>query len=74
MEIDIKNIRTKFEFFAEYDCKVHVRKKDGTFLNGFIIKWIKDDVYLMKEDKLGNIYLFLADIKTIDQHRGSVKS
>ena len=66
----VETLRTKFDFFIDYQVKVHIKKKDKTFLNGFILKWIKNDVYLIREDKFGEMPIFLHDVYDIEQHRG----
>lgn len=48
--------------------KVHIEYYDKTFLNGFITSKLKDNVWLMDEDKLGKIYVFTKDIMILQQY------
>lgn len=59
----------KVEFYMEDKIKVHVDLHDGTFLNGFIIKKLKTNVYWLEERKLGQVFLFLSDIKKIREFK-----
>jgi len=58
----------KIEFFLDNKIKIHIDLRDGTFLNGYLIKKIKDDVYWLNEDKLGEIFLFVKDIFRLQQN------
>lgn len=62
-----QRIKEKVDFFMNEKIKVHVELIDRTFLNGFISKKIKENVYWFLDDKLGEIYLFLKDIYDIDK-------
>ena len=57
------------EFFLKNQVKVHVDLLDGTFLNGIIVSQIEENIYLLDEVKLGKIYLFVNQIKNIEQYR-----
>ncbi len=66
---DYEMIREKVEFYMDNEVKVHVDLTDGTFLNGLIIKKLKDNVYWLEERKLGQVFLFLKDIDKINEFR-----
>ena len=66
---DIETIREKVDFFLNSNIKVHIDLTDGTFLNGIIIKKTKEDVYWLEERKLGRVFLFVREIKTIQEYR-----
>jgi len=60
-------MKDKVEFFMEEKCKVHVELLDRTFLNGFIEKELRENVYWFIDDKFKGIYLFLKDIYDVDK-------
>jgi len=64
-----KRILDKINFFLSENIKVHVEKKDKLFLNGYFIRCIKEGVWKFKDDKLGELHLFLSDIYDIDEFR-----
>lgn len=64
---DEQRIKDKLEFFMDEKIKVHVELKDKTFLNGIIIKKLRDNVYWIEERKLGEVFLFLRDIYDINK-------
>ena len=64
-----KRIKEKCDFFYSEKIGVHIEKKDREFLNGVLIKKIKDGVWLLNENKLGEIYLFEKDIFDVDEFK-----
>jgi len=70
----ITNNRKKIEFFLSEQIKVHVDKTDKSWLNGVFIKQLNDDVYLFKDNVLGEVHLFLAEIYKVDNFRAPKKS
>ena len=62
---DLNDLNDRIEVFLHGKIKVHIDLYDGTFLNGFITKKVKENVYWMIEDKLGEIFLFAKDIDRI---------
>lgn len=66
--MEMTGLNEKIEFFLENKVKVHIDLLDGTFLNGFIVKKIKKDVYWLEEDKLGQVFVFSKDIVKIQQN------
>ena len=66
---DKKTIMKKIDFFMDNKIKVHVKLTDYTWLNGFVSKKLRDDVYLFTEDKLGDIYLFTDSVYDIGGKR-----
>jgi hypothetical protein len=65
---DLKDLNSKLDFFCKNKVKVHIDLVDGIFLNGFIIKQTKKDIWIINEDKLGNIFLFTKTISKLQQH------
>ena len=63
------DLNEKLKFFLENKTKIHVDLIDGTFLNGFLIKEVKDGVWQIHEDKLGPVFLFVKDINRLQQYR-----
>jgi hypothetical protein len=66
---ELKEMRTKLDFFMDEKVMVHIVKTDNIFLNGFITSKIRDGVYLMNERQLGNIYLFDNEIMKVEEYR-----
>ncbi|MBP92509.1 MAG: hypothetical protein CMC55_00140 [Flavobacteriaceae bacterium] len=66
---DSEVIREKVDFFMKSKVKVHIDLDDGTFLNGHILKKSRDNIYWLNERKLGNIFLFVKDIKNIREYK-----
>lgn len=64
----INNI-TKIEFFMSEKVKVHIDKKDKSWLNGVFLKKINKDVYLFKDDVLGELHIFISDVNKVDNYR-----
>lgn len=68
-----KRINEKVDFFFEQKINVHVELKDKTFLNGLILKKLRDNIYWLQERKLGQVFLFLKDIYEISEFREEIK-
>ena len=64
-EFDLYN--EQLDFFCREKVKIHVDLKDGQYLNGFILKNVKQDVWWIKEDKLGEVFLFTKSIAKLHQ-------
>ena len=64
-----ERILDKINFFLSENIKVHVEKKDKVFLNGNFIKLVREGVWKFKDDKFGELYLFLSDIYDVDEFR-----
>ena len=60
-----ETMNEKIDFFMDLKVPVHVKLFDKTFLNGIIIKRLRDNVYWMEERKLGEVFLFSKDIYDI---------
>tara|TARA_R110000787_G_scaffold203159_1_gene313676 strand:+ start:991 stop:1215 length:225 start_codon:yes stop_codon:yes gene_type:complete len=67
---DMKDMINKLDFYLDNKVMIHVDLKDGTFLNGIIVKKSKEGVYWMEERKLGKVFLFVRDINKINEYRG----
>lgn len=66
--IDLSGWNEKLNIFLNNKIRVHIDLFDGTFLNGTIIKKVKEDVWLILEDKLGEVFIFVRDIKILKQN------
>ena len=66
-------LNEKLDFYMQEKVKIHIDLFDGTFLNGFIIKNSKENVWWMQEDKLGQVFVFIKDISVIEQFRNKVE-
>jgi len=64
-ELDFLN--EQLDFFCKNKVKVHLDLKDGMWLNGNVLKNIKQDIWWMKEDKLGEVFLFTKTIAKLQQ-------
>jgi len=62
-----RRIKDKVDFFLSEKVKVHVELRDKTFLNGYLEKELRENVYWFIDDKLGGVYLFLGDVYDIDK-------
>ena len=62
-------INEKLDFFMTEKIKIHIELKDRTFLNGVIIKKVKDNVYWLQESKIGQVFLFVKDIYDVDEYK-----
>lgn len=67
------SIKGKLNFYCEESIKVHIIKTDGFFWNGHILGKRSDDVYNFDEDKLGNCFLFVSDIDTVNEFKDREK-
>lgn len=67
MDDMIRVIKEKVDFFMEEKIKVHVKLQDDSFLNGFIEKELRENLYWFIDRKLQGIYLFLNDVKSIKE-------
>jgi len=65
----LKSNKTKVEFYMREQIKCHVDKIDKFFYNGFILKKIEEEVYLIKDDILGEQHLFLEEVYKVDSFR-----
>lgn len=66
-ELDM--IREKIDFFMEHKILIHIDLNDGTFLNGILIRKSRENVYVLKEKKFDEVFLFLRDIKRLNEFR-----
>ena len=60
-------LNEQLRFFCDNNIKIHVDLKDGIFLNGFVLKESKENVWWIKEDKLNEIILFTKSIAKLQQ-------
>ena len=61
-------IKGKLDFYMNQKLKVHITRKDGFFWNGYIIDKPTENVYEFEEDKLGRSFLFVLDVKLVNQY------
>jgi len=66
---DKERVIEKLNFFLNAKTKVHIKKHNKTFLNGYIFERFKEDIYLMKEDELGIIHLFVSEIYDVGEFK-----
>jgi len=64
----MNDLNEKLQFFLDNKTKIHIDLKDGTFLNGFLLKKYREDVWWLEEDKLGEVFVFIGDIKKLQQN------
>jgi len=65
----ISNNRKKIEFFLKEQIKVHVDKTDMSWLNGIFLEQLNKDMYLFKDDVLGELHILIDEIKKVDNFR-----
>jgi len=63
------DMKERIQFFLENKVKVHIELLDGTFLNGIFIKQSRDNVWLLNEIKLGEVFVFIKDVEVLEQFR-----
>ena len=69
IEMNERTLNEKLDFFMREKVKVHIDLKDGIFLNGFILKNSKENVWWMQEDKIGQVFVFVKEISKLEQYR-----
>ena len=69
MEEQRKRIVQKIEFYYGERLKCHIDKFSGEWLNGYFDRKATDEVWVFKEDKLGEIRVFVNDIADINDFR-----
>ncbi len=72
-EMNERNWNDKLDFFMREKVKIHIDLLDGTFLNGFVLKNSKENVWVITEDKLGNVFVFVREISRLQQFHRSEK-
>ena len=65
-------MKDKAEFYLAEKIKVHINKTNKTFLNGYFVEKKNDSVFIFKDNKLGLIHLFLAEIYDIEEYQEEV--
>lgn len=69
----MNDMREQVEFYLENNIKIHADLKDGTYLNGLLIKKTKENIYWLEEVKLGKVFLFLKTIRKINEYKPKVE-
>ena len=64
-----QRIKEKLDFFLSEKVKIHVERKDRQFWNGILVECKNENVFMMKENKLGIVHLFVKDIFEVDEYR-----
>jgi len=62
-------MKEKIEFFMSEKVNVHVKRNDKQFWNGLIIEKKSDNIFVMKERKLGIVHLFVSDIYSVGEFK-----
>ena len=62
-------MKEKLEFFMAEKVNVHVKRNDKQFWNGLIIEKKSDNIFVMKERKLGIVHLFVSDIYSVGEFK-----
>ena len=62
-------MKGKLNYFLDKRVRVHIKRVDRQFWNGLIIEKESDDVYILKEDKLGLVHLFVCDVYDVEENR-----
>jgi len=65
-----QRIKEKLDFFLEEKIPIHIKRQDRQFWNGTLIEKKTDDVFIIKESKLGLCHLFVKDIFEVEERRG----
>jgi len=68
-----EHIRDKLDFYMDNKIKIHAVLHDGGWVNGIILKKTKENVYWVQEQKMGEIFLFVQDIKKLMQYKERVE-
>lgn len=55
-------ILEKLNFFLEEKVNIHVKFNNKRFMNGILVEKKSDNVFILKERKLGNVHMFVSDI------------
>jgi len=63
-----ERLKEKLDFFLDEKVIIHVKLRDKTFLNGRLLKKLREGVYWFEERKLGEVFLFLKDVYAIEQY------
>ena len=71
--INEKVIKDKLDFYKGKNKKVHVTKSNKEWLNCYIISEENPNIYLIREDRLGIMHLFLGEIFDIEEYREDSK-
>jgi len=68
--MNLNEMNEKMQVFLDAGFKVHIDLFDGTFLNGSVIKCVRENVWLIKEEKMGDVFVFLREVVKMEQYRG----
>ena len=62
-------IKGKLNYFLEKQLTVHVKRFDKKFWRGLIIERENEDIFVMKDDMLGIVHLFVQDVYDVEEYR-----
>ena len=68
MNNDKETIIEKLEFFLKNKIKIHITKTNREFLNGFLVKKISSDVFVINEVVRGELHVFASEIFNIEEY------
>lgn len=66
---NILRIKGKLNYFLDNKLQVHVKRFDKKFWRGIITKRESEDIFVMKENFLGVVHLFVSDIYDVEEYR-----
>jgi len=67
---DEEHTRDKLKFYTARGEDIHLKLSNGYFYNGSVIEFL-DDHIIFKDDKLGEIILYLREIIDVVKREGS---
>ena len=67
---DEEHTRDKLKFYTDRKEDIHLKMDNGFFYNGTVVKFL-DDHIIFKDDKLGEIILYLSEIVDVVKREGS---
>lgn len=66
---NVLRIRGKLQYFYEEQQKVHIKRFDKLFWNGIITSRMRDGVFIIQEEKLGECLLFAEDVYDVEEYK-----
>ena len=69
---DEEHTRDKLNFYTERKEDIHLKMANGYFYNGSVVEF-NDDHIIFKDDKLGEVLLYLCDIRDVIKRVGEFK-
>lgn len=69
MNQEKKAIIEKLDFYFDKRIRVHIKLLSGKFRNGLIIEKESENVYVMREDVLGLIHIFVSEVNYVEEYK-----